>query len=104
MTATPIPRTLAQTAFADLDLSVIDELPPGRKPITTVAISDDKRDQVIQRVAHACQQDQRQVYWVCTLIDESEELQCQAAEVTHKQLQEALPQLKVAFSARPYEK
>lgn len=97
MTATPIPRTLAQTAFADLDLSVIDELPPGRKPITTVAIADDKRSQVIQRVEQACLNDQRQVYWVCTLIDESEELQCQAAEVTHKQLQEALPNLKIGL-------
>lgn len=97
MTATPIPRTLAQTAFADLDLSIIDELPPGRKPITTVVISDSKRQQVIQRVQQACTQDDRQVYWVCTLIDESEELQCQAAEVTHKELQEALPDLQVGL-------
>ena len=97
MTATPIPRTLAQTAYADLDLSVIDELPPGRKPITTVAISDEKRGHVIERVRQACLNDNRQVYWVCTLIDESEELQCQAAEVTHQQLTEALQELRVGL-------
>lgn len=97
MTATPIPRTLAQTAFADLDLSVINELPPGRKPIQTVAISDEKRSQVIERVKNACITDHRQVYWVCTLIDESEELQCQAAEDTHQQLTEFLIELKVGL-------
>lgn len=97
MTATPIPRTLAQTAYADLDLSVIDELPPGRKPITTVAIGDNKRDQVIERVRQANLIDKRQVYWVCTLIDESEELQCQAAEVTHQQLQQALPEMNIGL-------
>lgn len=95
MTATPIPRTLAQTAYADLDLSVIDELPPGRKPITTVAIGDNKREQVIERVKQVCIDDRRQIYWVCTLIDESEELQCQAAEVTHQQLQQTLPEVKI---------
>ena len=97
MTATPIPRTLAQTAYADLDLSVIDELPPGRKPITTVVIGDNKREQVIDRVRQACVDDKRQIYWVCTLIDESEELQCQAAEVTHNQLSEALPDIQVGL-------
>ena len=97
MTATPIPRTLAQTAYADLDLSVIDELPPGRKPIKTVAIADDKREQVIERVRLAIKNDSRQVYWVCTLIDESEELQCQAAEVTHQQLQQDLFDMKVGL-------
>ncbi|TQV73945.1 ATP-dependent DNA helicase RecG [Aliikangiella marina] len=97
MTATPIPRTLAQTAFADLDLSIIDELPPGRKPIQTVVISDAKREQVIERVKQACMTDKRQVYWVCTLIDESEELQCQAAEATHQQLSEQLTQLKIGL-------
>ncbi|WP_444996896.1 ATP-dependent DNA helicase RecG [Aliikangiella sp. IMCC44359] len=97
MTATPIPRTLAQTAYADLDLSVIDELPPGRKPITTVVMDEAKRELIIQRVKQNCIQDNRQVYWVCTLIDESEELQCQAAEVTHEQLQAALPELKVGL-------
>lgn len=97
MTATPIPRTLAQTAFADLDLSVIDELPAGRKPIATAAVSDSKREQVIERVRQACSSDQRQVYWVCTLIDESEELQCQAAEATHQQLTEQLKPLRVGL-------
>jgi ATP-dependent DNA helicase RecG len=97
MTATPIPRTLAQTAYADLDLSVIDELPPGRKPITTVAISDAKREQVIQRVEQAIRQDKRQVYWVCTLIDESEELQCQAAEATFEQLKLTLQNISVGL-------
>lgn len=97
MTATPIPRTLAQTAYADLDLSVIDELPPGRQPITTLVIGDHKRSTVIERVKQACIADKRQTYWVCTLIDESEELQCQAAEVTHHTLQEALPELNVAL-------
>jgi ATP-dependent DNA helicase RecG len=97
MTATPIPRTLAQTAYADLDLSVIDELPPGRKPITTVAVADDKREQVVERVKQAINNDKRQVYWVCTLIDESEELQCQAAEVTHQQLQQKLSGIKVGL-------
>ncbi|TQV85476.1 ATP-dependent DNA helicase RecG [Aliikangiella coralliicola] len=97
MTATPIPRTLTQTAYADLDLSVIDELPPGRKPVTTAVVGSEKRDQVIERVKQACLNDHRQIYWVCTLIDESEELQCQAAEATHQQLIERLPELKVAL-------
>ncbi|MET1256829.1 ATP-dependent DNA helicase RecG [Aliikangiella maris] len=97
MTATPIPRTLAQTAFADLDLSVIDERPPGRKPITTIVMDETKRAQLIERVRANCITENRQVYWVCTLIDESEELQCQAAEVTHQQLQQALPELKIGL-------
>ncbi len=97
MTATPIPRTLAQTAYADLDLSVVDELPPGRKEIATAVIADSKREQVIERVKQAHHRDNRQVYWVCTLIDESEELQCQAAEVTHQQLQLALPEMTVGL-------
>jgi len=97
MTATPIPRTLTQTAYADLDLSMIDELPPGRKPITTVVISDDKREEVIQRVRQAHVEDNRQIYWVCTLIDESEELQCQAAEVTHQELKEKLSDMQVGL-------
>ncbi len=96
MTATPIPRTLAMTAYADLDTSVIDELPPGRTPVTTVAISNEKRGEVIQRVRQACEQ-KRQAYWVCTLIEESEVLQCQAAEATAADLQEQLPALKVAL-------
>ncbi len=96
MTATPIPRTLALTAYADLDLSVIDELPPGRTPVETVVLSDERRDEVIERVAAACA-DGRQAYWVCTLIEESESLQCQAAEVTATQLQELLPQLAIGL-------
>ena len=79
MTATPIPRTLAMTAYADLDLSVIDELPPGRTPVSTVVVADARRDQVVERVALACREG-RQAYWVCTLIEESEALQAQAAE------------------------
>lgn len=94
MTATPIPRTLAMTAYADLQVSVIDELPPGRQPVTTAVVADNRRDEVIERVHHACQQ-QRQVYWVCTLIEESEHLQCQAAEDTATSLQAALPDLRI---------
>ncbi|MCF6435603.1 ATP-dependent DNA helicase RecG [Pseudoalteromonas sp. MMG022] len=97
MTATPIPRTLAMTAYADLETSVIDELPPGRTPITTVAVPDTRREQVIERVKSACIDDKRQVYWVCTLIDESEVLQCQAAEDTATQLKEQLPALTVGL-------
>jgi ATP-dependent DNA helicase RecG len=96
MTATPIPRTLAMTAYADLDLSIIDELPPGRTPVTTVVISDSRRDEVIGRVSNACA-DGRQAYWVCTLIEESEVLQCQAAEESALQLTERLPNLRVAL-------
>lgn len=90
MTATPIPRTLAMTAFADMDISIIDELPPGRTPVTTTVISQDRRDAVIRRVDAACQ-DGRQIYWVCTLIEESEERQAEAAEATASRLAEALP-------------
>ena len=96
MTATPIPRTLAMSAYADLDTSVIDELPPGRSPITTVAISDQRRPEIIQRVQEACSQG-AQAYWVCTLIEESEALQCQAAENTFEELQKALPGLRVGL-------
>jgi ATP-dependent DNA helicase RecG len=96
MTATPIPRTLAMTAYADLDLSVIDELPPGRTPIRTVTVSDARRDEVVTRVRDACRAG-RQVYWVCTLIEESEALQCQAAEDTAAALGEALPELRVGL-------
>jgi len=97
MTATPIPRTLAMTAYADLDTSVIDELPPGRTPITTVALPDSRRDDVIERIRQGCIQDNRQAYWVCTLIEESEVLQCQAAEDTANYLQEHLPELKIGL-------
>ncbi len=94
MTATPIPRTLAMTFYADLDSSVIDEMPPGRTPVTTVVIPDSRRNEVVQRVEQACRAG-RQVYWVCTLIEESEALQCEAAEDTAKALAEALPNLRV---------
>ena len=97
MTATPIPRTLAMTAYADLDTSVIDELPPGRTPIQTVAISDIRRDDVIERVRANCLNENRQAYWVCTLIEESEVLECQAAEDTAAYLQEQLTPLKVGL-------
>ena len=96
MTATPIPRTLAMTFYADLDSSVIDELPPGRTPVTTVVIPDNRRAEVVQRVHDACAQ-QRQIYWVCTLIEESESLQCQAAEDTAQQLAEALPDVRIGL-------
>ncbi|MBA6225654.1 ATP-dependent DNA helicase RecG [Colwellia sp. MB02u-18] len=97
MTATPIPRTLAMTAYADLDTSVIDELPPGRTPITTVALPDSRRDDVVERIRQGCTKDNRQVYWVCTLIEESEVLQCQAAEDTAVYLQAQLSALKVGL-------
>lgn len=96
MTATPIPRTLAMSAYADLDTSLIDELPPGRQPIETLVIPDSRRDSVIERVRVACKQG-RQAYWVCTLIEESEALQCQAAEVTAQQLQQQLTDLKIGL-------
>lgn len=96
MTATPIPRTLAMSAYADLDLSVVDELPPGRIPVTTVAISDSRRDEVMARVREACAQG-RQAYWVCTLIEESEAVQCQAAENTANRLAENLSELRVGL-------
>jgi ATP-dependent DNA helicase RecG len=97
MTATPIPRTLAMTAYADLETSIIDELPPGRTPITTVALPDTRRDDIIKRVKSACNEQGRQVYWVCTLIDESDILQCQAAEDSALQLKEALPELTIGL-------
>jgi ATP-dependent DNA helicase RecG len=96
MTATPIPRTLSMVAYADLDCSVIDELPPGRTPVETLLIDSSRREQVVQRVANACHKG-RQAYWVCTLIEESEALQAQAAEVTAEELREALPELSVGL-------
>jgi ATP-dependent DNA helicase RecG len=96
MTATPIPRTLAMTAYADLDVSVIDELPPGRTPIRTVVLPEERRADVIERV-HANCREGRQAYWVCTLIDESEELRAQAAEETAARLTEALPELRIGL-------
>ncbi|EKK5569839.1 ATP-dependent DNA helicase RecG [Morganella morganii] len=97
MTATPIPRTLAMTAYADLDTSVIDELPPGRTPVTTVAIPDSRRHEIIERVRSACQDEKRQAYWVCTLIDESDLLEAQAAQVTFDELSATLPDLRVGM-------
>lgn len=96
MTATPIPRTLAMVAYADLDCSVIDELPPGRQPVETVVVPESRRDEVVQRIHGACRQGQ-QAYWVCTLIEESEVLQCQAATDTAVLLAEALPELRVGL-------
>ncbi|WP_193163578.1 ATP-dependent DNA helicase RecG [Microbulbifer hainanensis] len=96
MTATPIPRTLAMSAFADLDCSVIDELPPGRQPINTVAISNERREEVMQRVQTAVAEG-RQAYWVCTLIEESESLQAQAAETTANELAEVLTGMRIAL-------
>jgi len=96
MTATPIPRTLAMTAYADLDVSAIDELPPGRTPVSTVAVSAARRDEVLERVRVACREG-RQAYWVCTLIEESELLQAEAAEATAQRLTEALPELRVGL-------
>ena len=92
MTATPIPRSLAMTFYADVETSVIDELPPGRQRITTAVLPQDRRDQVIARIATACAQG-RQAYWVCPLIDESDTLQLQAASTTREALQAALPRL-----------
>jgi len=97
MTATPIPRTLAMTAYADLNTSVIDELPPGRTPITTVALPDLRRTDVVERIRQSSINDNRQAYWVCTLIEESEVLQCQAAEDTAQYLQAQLSELKVGL-------
>ncbi|PNH78745.1 ATP-dependent DNA helicase RecG [Vibrio diazotrophicus] len=97
MTATPIPRTLAMTAYADLETSIIDELPPGRTPIQTVAIPDTKRDDIVERVRNACLNEGKQAYWVCTLIDESEVLEAQAAADTAEELQRKLPDVKIGL-------
>lgn len=97
MTATPIPRTLAMTAYADLNTSTIDELPPGRTPVTTVAIPDTRRAEIIERVKRACSTEGRQAYWVCTLIEESELLEAQAAEATWEEMKLALPALQVGL-------
>ena len=96
MSATPIPRTLAMTYYADLEISVIDELPPGRTPIVTRAVDQNRRDEVIDRV-HAAVQDGRQAYWVCPLIEESEALQLQTATETYATLVEALPDLRIGL-------
>jgi ATP-dependent DNA helicase RecG len=96
MTATPIPRTLAQSLYADLDVSVIDELPPGRKPVETVALPAARRADVVSRIHDACTAG-RQAYWVCPLIEESETLELETATDTAQALHEALPELKVAL-------
>jgi ATP-dependent DNA helicase RecG len=108
MTATPIPRTLAMTAYADLDVSIIDELPPGRTPVRTVVLPDARRDEVVARIDAACRAG-RQAYWVCPLIDESEAVRHQAAEETAAALSAALPGVRVGLvhgrmaGARPRE-
>ncbi|PAV47105.1 ATP-dependent DNA helicase RecG [Pseudomonas sp. HAR-UPW-AIA-41] len=96
MTATPIPRTLAMSAYADLDTSILDELPPGRTPVNTLVIADSRRLEVVERVRIACREG-RQAYWVCTLIEESEELTCQAAETSYEELSAALGELRVGL-------
>jgi ATP-dependent DNA helicase RecG len=96
MTATPIPRTLAMTAFADLDISVIDELPPGRAPVQTVVVPELRRDEIVLRIRDACRAG-RLAYWVCPIIDESEEARAQAVEETKGLLAAALPDVKVGL-------
>jgi ATP-dependent DNA helicase RecG len=96
MTATPIPRTLAMTAYADLDVSIIDELPPGRSPVKTVVLPEARRDEVVARIEHACAEG-RQVYWVCPLIEESDTVDHSAAEDMAAQLAEALPRVRVGL-------
>jgi ATP-dependent DNA helicase RecG len=96
MTATPIPRTLAQTAYANLDISVIDELPPGRQEISTLVISNDKMPHIAERIKANCQQG-AQAYWVCTLIEESEVLRAKAANDTFDELREWFPDLRVGL-------
>jgi len=106
MTATPIPRTLAMAAYADLDTSVIDELPPGREPVLTIAVPETRRDEIVARVQTACQSGQ-QAYWVCPLIDASEVLDFEAAAASYEMLTEALPELRVGLvhgRMRPAEK
>lgn len=96
MTATPIPRTLAMAAYADLDCSTIDELPPGRIPVKTAAINNEKRSEIIEHMRALCL-NKKQAYWVCTLIEESEVLQCQTAEDTAEKLKKALPELHIGL-------
>ena len=106
MTATPIPRTLAMAAYADLDTSVIDELPPGRQPVSTIAVPDTRRTEIIERVQTACQAGQ-QAYWVCPLIEESEVLDFEAAEASYEKLTRELPDLRIGLvhgRMRPAEK
>src|SRR5699024_3142355 len=94
LTATPIPRTLAMSVYGDLDTSVIDEMPPGRQPVQTLALPASRRDTTVARIRAACLAG-AQAYWVCTLIAEPDALQAQAAEATFETLREALPELDV---------
>lgn len=96
MTATPIPRTLAMAAYADLDVSAIDELPPGRTPVQTVALSAERRPELVERIRKACAEG-RQAYWVCTLIDDSDEVIAQAAQSTFEDLSKRLPELRIGL-------
>lgn len=96
LTATPIPRSLAMVAYGDLDCSIIDELPPGRQPVTTTLMDQTRRDAVIRRVGAACQEG-RQAYWVCTAIEESDALEIEAAEATLEQLRQTLPDLHIGL-------
>ncbi len=96
LTATPIPRSLAMVAYGDLDCSVIDELPPGRQPVTTTLIDHSRRDAIIRRVGAACEEG-RQAYWVCTAIEESDTLDIEAAEATRDRLIEALPNIRIGL-------
>ena len=96
MTATPIPRTLAMSAYADLDVSAIDELPPGRTPVTTIALAAERRPELVERIRAACAVG-RQAYWVCTLIDDSDDVVAQAAQSTFEALQLALPELRIGM-------
>jgi len=96
MTATPIPRTLTMSAYADLDCSIIDELPPGRTPVNTILSADSRRDEIIERIRAACSEG-KQAYWVCTLIEESEALQCQAAEATYTDMQTRLAGINIGL-------
>jgi ATP-dependent DNA helicase RecG len=96
MTATPIPRTLAMAAYADLDVSAIDELPPGRTPVQTVVLSAERRPELIERIRTACREG-RQAYWVCTLIDDSDEVVAQAAQTTYETLTRQMPELRIAL-------
>lgn len=105
MTATPIPRTLAMSAYADLEVSVIDELPPGRTPVQTVVLNNQRKPDIIERIQNVCEQG-RQIYWVCTLIEEAtdesnaaqqKKLELQAAETAYQELTEALPELRIGL-------
>ena len=97
MTATPIPRTLAMSAYGDLDTSIIDELPPGRTPIQTVAMPIERREEVLQRIYRSCMEG-KQAYWVCTLVEQSETLDAQAAEAIFQELSEKFPDLKIGLA------